>query len=85
MNNQVEAMSSNTAIDNDEEFEIIENIAVEVAEAMRIIEEKNIMDLKEISLNIDDILRFLDHKPKHVDRIKAEKEFTKNKNVLLKV
>jgi len=28
MNNQVEAMSSNTAIDNDEEFEIIENIAV---------------------------------------------------------
>jgi len=52
---------------------------------MRIIEEKNIMDLKEISLNIDDILRFLDHKPKHVDRIKAEKEFTKNKNVLLKV
>ena len=85
MSNQVEAMSSNTAVNNDEEFEMIEDIAVEAAEAMRVIEEKNIMNLKEISLNIDDILCLLDHKPKHVDRIKAEKSFVKNKSQLLKI
>ena len=85
MNNQVEAISSNTTVDNDEEFEVIENIAAEAVEAMRVIEEKNIMDLKEISLNIDNILRFLNHIPKHVDRIKAEKSFVKNKSQLLKV
>ena len=74
MSNQVEAMSSNAAIDNDEEFEMIDDISVETQESLRVTEEENIQNLRRISLNIGNILRFLDQRPKYADKVQAEKE-----------
>jgi hypothetical protein len=79
MSNQLEAMSSSAAIDDDDEFDMIENFDIQTKDVIRGIEESNIMDLKKLALNISKILHFLDHKPKHVDRIKAEKNIIKDK------
>jgi len=79
INDQVEAMNSKSVINGNDEFEIIEGIAAEQLEAMRLIEKRNIMDLQKISFNIENVLGFLDQKPKHADKIKTEKNIIKGK------